>query len=349
TVDGCSGTVPDLISGLVGTDNCDDAGITFAQDPLPNVTFGPNADDTIAVVITATDVNGNTATCEVVLTIIDDELPVFVNCPDTIQVCNDVDVCGATVNWFDPVAVDNCDDTLAVVQTGGLPSGSVFPIGTTLVTYEATDDNGNATTCTFVIIVDDCQNPSAICADAQVLLDADGMGSITAADVDGGSFDNCALDTLIVSQTDFDCDDVGQNNVTLVAVDTAGNADSCVAVVTVLDLIPPQFTCPSDMTVDGCSGTIPDLITGLSGTDNCDDAGIMFSQDPLPNVTFGPNADDTIAVVITATDVNGNTTTCEVILTIIDDELPVFVNCPDTIQICNDVDVCGASVNWFDP
>ncbi|MDX1407404.1 MAG: HYR domain-containing protein, partial [Saprospiraceae bacterium] len=335
--------------GLSGTDNCDDASITFMQDPLPNVTFGPNADDTIAVVITATDVNGTTATCEVILTIVDNELPVFVNCPDTIQVCNDVDVCGATVNWFDPIAVDNCDDTLAVVQTGGLPSGSVFPVGTTLVTYEATDDDGNATTCTFVVVVDDCQNPNAICADAQIYLDENGMATIDIAAIDGGSYDNCAIDTITASIPVFTCDDVGTTNVTMVVFDLSGNADSCVAEINVLDTLPPMFTCPADMTVTGCSGTIPDLVSGLTGTDNCGDDGIFFTQDPLPNVTFGPNANDTIEVIITATDVNGNTATCGVTLTIVDNEDPVFVNCPDTIAVNTDPGVCGALVNWFLP
>ena len=349
TVDGCSGTVPDLISGLTATDNCDDADVTFTQNPLPNVTFGPNANDTIGVIITATDASGNTSTCEVVITIIDDELPVFVNCPSDFVVCNDIDDCQAVVNWFPPVAVDNCDDTLTTVQTSGPAPGTPFPMGETLVTYVATDDEGNSMTCTFRVTVNDCQNPSAICQDVQIFLDADGMGSVPGTAIDGGSFDNCELDTLISSIPIVTCDDIGFFNVTLVAVDTAGNADSCVATITVIDAIPPQFTCPADLTVDGCSGTVPDLISGLTATDNCDDADVTFTQNPLPNVTFGPNANDTIGVIITATDASGNTSTCEVILTIIDDELPVFVNCPADFAVCNDIDACEAVVNWFPP
>jgi CotH kinase protein/Chitobiase/beta-hexosaminidase C-terminal domain/Lectin C-type domain/HYR domain/Secretion system C-terminal sorting domain len=46
-----------------------------------------------------------------------------------------------------------CGDTAAIAQTTGLISGSTFPVGTTLVTYKATDACGNQTTCSFNVNV----------------------------------------------------------------------------------------------------------------------------------------------------------------------------------------------------
>jgi uncharacterized protein YaiI (UPF0178 family) len=46
-----------------------------------------------------------------------------------------------------------CGDTAAIAQTTGLISGSSFPVGTTLVTYKATDACGNQSTCSFNVNV----------------------------------------------------------------------------------------------------------------------------------------------------------------------------------------------------
>ncbi len=40
-----------------------------------------------------------------------------------------------------------------ITQSAGPTSGSIFPIGTTVVAYQATDDCGNATTCSFTVTV----------------------------------------------------------------------------------------------------------------------------------------------------------------------------------------------------
>ena len=50
--------------------------------------------------------------------------------------------------------------------------------------------------------------PTAICQNLTVQLDATGAGSITAAQVNNGSSDNCGIATMTLDQTDFDCTDV---------------------------------------------------------------------------------------------------------------------------------------------
>ena len=46
-------------------------------------------------------------------------------------------------------------------------------------------------------------------------LDATGNVSITPADVDGGSSDNCAIDFMTVNPNSFTCAEEGPNTVTL--------------------------------------------------------------------------------------------------------------------------------------
>ena len=77
------------------------------------------------------------------------------------------------------------------------------------MTLTVNDNNGNVSTCTATITVEDDIDPTAICQDLTVQLDASGSASITAAQVDNGSYDdNCDI-TMSLSQTDFDCDDIG--------------------------------------------------------------------------------------------------------------------------------------------
>src|SRR5690606_37957353 len=43
---------------------------------------------------------------------------------------------------------------LMLTQTAGLPSGSIFPIGTTTNTFQTQDEAGNISTCSFDVIVE---------------------------------------------------------------------------------------------------------------------------------------------------------------------------------------------------
>jgi hypothetical protein len=50
--------------------------------------------------------------------------------------------------------------------------------------------------------------PTAVCKDTTVYLDGSGNATIVAADIDGGSTDDCAITSSGASQTTFDCNDI---------------------------------------------------------------------------------------------------------------------------------------------
>ena len=63
-------------------------------------------------------------------------------------------------------ATDNCGS----VSVASLPpSGSTFPVGTTIVTNTATDAHGNSTACTFTVTVTDNENAADCLPDNMVL------------------------------------------------------------------------------------------------------------------------------------------------------------------------------------
>ncbi len=79
-------------------------------------------------------------------------------------------------NLYAPVGTDNCASTTA--QTAGLPSGSVFPVGTTTNTFVVTDASNNTATCSFDVVVTDNENPMITCpGDIAVNTDAGVCGA----------------------------------------------------------------------------------------------------------------------------------------------------------------------------
>ncbi|MCB9284988.1 MAG: HYR domain-containing protein, partial [Lewinellaceae bacterium] len=346
-VDGCDDLVPDLVSQVSNVwDNC---GIAYIeQNPVAGTDFGQENGDFVVVTITVEDVNGNEATCEVTVTIQDTEDPYFQNCPDDFTVNNDVDLCGANVWWAQPVAFDNCVE-LDVELTDGPAPGDYLEVGPVYaVSYTATDAAGNTILCEFNVNVVDVQEPTMVCQDITVYLDENGDVSITAGAVNGGSYDNCYNVDLSIDEDAFTCENVGDNNVTLLGYDASGNASFCVATVTVVDNMAPTFTCPADQVVDGCDDLVPDLVSQVvDAEDNCGVASI--TQDPVAGVDFGQENGDFVVVTVSVEDVNGNVATCEVTVTIEDTEAPYFQNCPDDFTVNNDVDQCGANVWWAQP
>lgn len=84
-----------------------------------------------------------------------DTAPV-INTPANIVQAADPGLPTAVVN-YSATATDNCGSPPV---SSSHPSGTAFPIGTTLVTLSAMDSTGNKTTATFTVTVNDSQAPS---------------------------------------------------------------------------------------------------------------------------------------------------------------------------------------------
>jgi gliding motility-associated-like protein len=136
------------------SDNCDLKNLTFSFQDLNNSNFSGYGDadntypsGTTTLQWTITDMSGYQAFCQQKITVREDIKPFFTNCPEKTIVS-----CDKTVNYNTLEAEDNCSNTLTITQTKGLASGSIFPIGTSTLSFIATDGSGNQSeVCTFKI------------------------------------------------------------------------------------------------------------------------------------------------------------------------------------------------------
>ncbi|MCB0610613.1 MAG: T9SS type A sorting domain-containing protein, partial [Lewinella sp.] len=273
------------------------------------------------VTLTVTDVNNNTSTCSATVTVEDNISPIAL-C-NNITVLLDMDGQGEiTAAQVDNGSSDACGiQTLALNQT----KFDCEQVGTVVVTLVATDVNGNASTCSATVTVEDQVNPIALCRDATVQLDANGAGSTTAAAVDNGSSDACGVQSAVPSQQSFSCGDVGANTVTLIVTDVNNNASTCTATVTVEDNVAPDAVCRNvtvQLDENGAGSTTAAAVDNGSG-DACGIQSAVLSRQSFSCADMGANT-----VTLTVTDVNNNASTCSATVTV-EDNLDPEVVCSD--------------------
>jgi hypothetical protein len=193
-----------------------------------------------------------------------------------------------------------------------MPTLSFLPPGK----YEVTLSDAND--CTDVLSVEiteepDDQPPMAIAAGLSISLDANGKASVTTPMIDGGSFDNCGIDTLFLNKYQFDCDDVGANTILLTVIDKAGHVATDTSVLFVLDNIPPVISCPGNIVIPDGNCKTPVNYTLPTATDNCSNL-TLYLLSGLPSGAIGPMG--TTEVTWGADDNNGNTVFCTFTVTV---------------------------------
>ena len=163
-------------------------------------------------------------------------------------------------------------------------------MGAHRVTITATDVDGNTRQHSYLIRVADITPPNALCRNVSAVLNPFGLATVTTADLDAGSTDNCAiLNSRILQSPTFDCSDIGQASLTLVVTDQAGLADSCSANITITEgdnLLPGWTLAPvgqaqGDAAYFNCQGRLVIESSGFvgGGTDALFTAGLQLCGD----------------------------------------------------------------------
>lgn len=279
-------------------------------------------------------------TCTQRVTATDTELPT-ISCPATININSEIDQCGAMVT-LEPMAVDDNCGIASVTNSFSGEMSAFFPVGSTTVTLTATDNCGNTATCEVEVRVNDAQAPEITCPEPTTAMCDPSMietyMTLAAFEAAGGTVsDNCQIDE---SSFEF----ISEGNITIFGMtffgreygikDIYGNEVTCFHTILVMDSTVPSISCPDDITVDAaateCSANVQLVATSDDncGTDN-------LSHDSPYSIQTGGNASGeypvgTTIVTFTATDLDGNTNTCQVSVTVQDITDPTL-SCASTI------------------
>jgi pimeloyl-ACP methyl ester carboxylesterase len=172
---------------------------TYAVPRLPSIMAPPNL---------GLNTNANETTCGVVVT---------------------DDVLG------NATAVSNSSGTVTVTRAG-VPSNHLFPVGTTTVTYTATDSNGLIATAIQNVTVADKTAPMITCPSRIVafLPFNSTANSIIVSYPAPSASDNCSASVVTATPSSGSLFPVGTTSAIATASDSAGNAASCSFPVSVL-------------------------------------------------------------------------------------------------------------------
>ncbi|MCE7926486.1 MAG: HYR domain-containing protein, partial [Haliscomenobacteraceae bacterium CHB4] len=332
----CSIMIPDYIGTLTPTDNC--SAIVEAQSiPAGAYTTGVSHGAVIVVNYTATDGASpvNTTTCTVNITVNDDDPPSVTStngdgfadiknytCNVTsLNIDADPSTCVAFRSVAKPTWTDNCDMSLTLTQGAvKLPATNVplsnsafavsanFPVGTNVITFTATDDGGNTTTCSLTIVVADNQPPVISSCPSSPQPAVNALPGTCAAPVNWlppSASDNCTGVSMAVtgfspanSMTPYggpvlpgSSFPVGTYTIVYTATDGAGLTATCTFNISVVDnQVPVIATCPVTRNIEGCG-------TGIITTPAFSTTSAVSSYAEFSAVPNSGSANDNCAIV----------------------------------------------------
>ncbi len=232
-------------------------------------------------------------------------------------------------------------------------SFSCSNIGINTVTLTVTDANNVTANCAATVNITDVTPPTAICQNATIQIGAGGTATVTAANIDGGSNDACSGSgsalARVASPSSFNCSQVGIQTVTLTVYDAPGSSASCSANVTVQDNIPPNATCNSATVSLAPNDTFLMYTFVLENLVNASDNCGLSATHGLGEIDAYITCEDvgTRLINFTINDVNGNSTPCPVMFTVLENT-PPDAACKNTLvnlDANGDASIAGSDVD----
>ncbi len=257
---------------------------------------------------TFTDANGNSVAFSQNITV-EDTISPLLTLPDDIRV--EATAVKSRVDIKKPVV----SDIFPVTVTDDAPKDG-FDVGTTEVTWTATDANGNATKGVQHVTVEDKTKPvltipSDKTEEAKALRTVVEIGQATATDI-------FPVDVKSDAPLDYS---LGDTFVTWTAIDEHNNEDSKVQKITIVDTTRPSLTVPKDKTVEADAEK---TIVNLGEAEARDIFAVTVTNDaPKDGFPVGITK-----VTWKATDANGNFTTGTQNITVTD-KIPPDLKVPD--------------------
>ncbi len=301
-----STTVPNVTLAATATTTCAGGLVTKTQSPAVGtpLTVGNNV-----ITVTATDNCGNTQTCTSTINYVINTGVLTLACPanQTISSSTSTTVPDLTTS---ATATTTCPGG-TVTKTQSPLVGTALVAGNNVITIVATDNCGNAQTCTSTInyvintgvLTLACPANQTISSSTSTTV-TDLTTSTTATTTCPGGMvtktQNPAAGTALIT---------GNNVITITATDNCGNTQTCNSTINyVINTGILTLACPANQTISSStSTTVPDLTISSTATTTCSGGVVTKTQSPVSGTALivGNNL-----ITITATDNCGNIQTC---------------------------------------
>ncbi|GMU08940.1 HYR domain-containing protein [Corallococcus caeni] len=284
-----------------------------------------------------TDGLGRAASCGFSVSVRDTTVP-GLTCPEQV-VAEATGRDGAPVSLPALVATDAVTDAPVLVMEPA--SGSLFQLGTTVVSVTATDEAGNAATCTFPVRVQDTTPPALVCP-ADLAVEATSLTGATVTYPASTASDTVSDVTVGYGRASGSHFDVGRTRVEVSASDAASNTASCSFFVVVSLPPPPSITCPADVVAEAVDAQGAAVAYPPATATGRGPLAMGYSWQPGQDFPLG-----TTSVTATVTDGLGRASTCAFSVTVRDTLAPALT-CPSDV-VAEAQDASGASVAFPAP
>ncbi|MDI1495225.1 MAG: NHL repeat-containing protein [Cenarchaeum symbiont of Oopsacas minuta] len=305
-------TAPNNITAeAVAKNNSVEIGLASVYDTVNVISTTNNAPTffpigTTQVTWTAIDGAGNQAFAAQQIIIIDSISPIVMAPANITAEAQSAD--GAKVQIGNATAIDI--DTFTITNN----ATQIFPIGTTQITWTATDASGNVGTAVQTVTIVDTVKPT-ITAPANVTVESIARNTPVAIGF-AKAFDT--VSEVSISNNAPESFLIGNVQITWTAVDNFGNSATAIQTVTVQDTTAPIVTTPPNITAEAQSADGAKVQIGNATAIDIDTFTItnnapQFFPIGITQVTW------------TATDVSGNVGTAVQTITIVDTVKPTIV------------------------
>ncbi len=221
-----------------------------------------------------------------------------------------------------PLAATDYDTATSADGTATIThdAPATFPLGTTVITWSATDPAGNEVSATQVVTVEDTTAPviALTGANPQIIEFGDEYIELEATATDRVDDDLELTGRIVIAGDEVITDRVGEYTVTYDVSDAAGNpAEQKTRTVRVTDTTAPGITAPELYATEAIAEQTPLTANDHYGTATSSDRSARITSTAPATFPLG----DTI-IIWTATDANGLSSTAEQTITIADTTKP---------------------------
>lgn len=285
------------------TDNSGQVTVVQTAGPISGMTYlVPGV--VYSVTYKATDPSGNSVNCTFSITL-DEEPPMFTNCPGNLTLC------GPIALWTTPSGTDNCSN-VTVVQIAGPVNGvnALTPGVIYMVAYKVTDVMGNATTCSFMVMLEseppvfsNCPGNVTVCGPTDpwpIPTATDNCGQVSFVQVAGPVSGVNALMPGVVYTVGYK------------ATDLSGNDVTCYFTVSIDNTLPIANCSNQTLTFNGQNSVDLNVNTLVAASDDCGIQSITL----FPTAITCSQLSQNVPVIATVTDINGNAATCTSSITV---------------------------------